>query len=80
MKIESASPLIFTTNNKRINYSEGTETDYTPLQDSSYTLDFGSYDYRITICDYTCAVLNEYTYVFDSKGELLFKKLIHETD
>lgn len=80
MKIESTSPLIFTTNNKRINYSEGTETDYTPLQDSSYTLDFGSYDYRITICGYTCAVLNEYTYVFDSEGELLFKKLIHETD
>lgn len=81
LTIESASPLIFTTNNKRINHTEGTEAYYDPAQEHHNTTpDYGGYDYRTTICGYTCAVLDEYTYVFDPEGELLFKKLIHDTD
>lgn len=80
LRIESASPLIFTTGDKRINYTEGTETEYKSGQERPPPPDFGDFDYRMTVCGYTCAVLREYTYVFDSRGELLLKKLIQETD
>ena len=77
LTIESASPLIFTTLNKRINYTDSTETDY---ENNTPAPDYGAYDYSTVICGYTCAVSGEYTYVFDTGGELLFKKLIHDTD
>ena len=77
LKIESASPLIFTTHDKRINYTDSTETEYKVNEPAP---DFGEYDYSTVVCGYNCAVSDEYTYVFNSRGELLFKKLIHDTD